>query len=286
VNISRTLRSRRTVVAGLAAAVLATMAGNVPIAAATASPVGKTVAVRDVSGVAMPTTAPAGYTQVLADDFPGYTLSSDWVAYHGQPGSDAGGWWSPTHVVVDNGEMFLKTYEDTTNYGGPSGYEPWVSGGVSSAKALKQTYGEYLVRSRLSAAAPATEVDLLWPAGGGWPPEIDFNESNDSTVQTSATLHWGPTNTQRNVQLLKNINMTAWHTWGLIWAPGQITYTIDGKVWATVSSSEVPDVPMVLDIQQQVWGCNNAEAETCPEASAPAEVDMDVAWVVAYAPAG
>lgn len=275
----------RALLAVLAAAIVAAGLGaNVPSAVATASTTGSTVAVRDVSGVVMPTTAPAGYSEVFADDFPGYTLGNDWVAYDGQPGDDAGGWWSPSHVVVDNGEMFLETYEDSANYGGTAGYEPWVSGGVSSAKALQQTYGEYLVRSRLTAAAPATEVELLWPASGVWPPEIDFNESNDSTTETSATLHWGSTDAERNVQILTGINMTEWHTWGVIWAPGQITYTVDGKVWATVTSSEVPDVPMVLDIQQQVWGCDNDEAETCPDADAPAQVNLDVAWVVAYAP--
>ncbi len=43
------------------------------------------------SGQAMPTTAPAGYRQVVADDFTGSTLGGDWHPYSGQPGTDTGG---------------------------------------------------------------------------------------------------------------------------------------------------------------------------------------------------
>ena len=64
----------------------------------------------------------------------------------------------------------------------------------------------------------------------------------------------------------------------------KVVYTLDGSVWATMDTNPVPTESMVLDLQQQVWGCANNQGETCPSAATPSEVDMDIAWVVAYAP--
>src|SRR5262245_37172500 len=57
-------------------------------------------------------------------------------------------------------------------------------------------YGTWTVRSRISSGLqnPSTKVCLLlWPDGGEWPPEIDFNESADRT-RSHQTEHYGPTN--------------------------------------------------------------------------------------------
>jgi beta-glucanase (GH16 family) len=235
------------------------------------------------SGEAMPTSSPTGERLVFADDFPGTSLDSNWTAYSGGPSGDAAGWWDPSHVEVSDGLLGLRSYEDPTHYGGPSGDPPWVEGGVSSAHGLRQTYGEYLVRSRVTSATGVTQVELLWPANGSWPPEIDFNESNGTAGFTTASLIWRTsTDPQAETQTL-DIDLTQWHTWGVIWRPGEVVYTVDGKVWATMTSPNVPSGPMVLDLQQQVWPCGG-NFEACPNSATPAEVDMEVAWVVAYAP--
>jgi len=50
------------------------------------------------------------------------------------------------------------------------------------------------------------------------------------------------------------------------------------------SGESIPDVPMDLDLQAQAWACGTTETwETCVGPSTPLEVDMDIAWVVAYA---
>jgi hypothetical protein len=220
---------------------------------------------------------------VFADDFTGSSLDSNWTAYNGEPGGDPGGWWDPSHVEVSDGMLILQTYEDPAHYGGPSSDTPWVEGGVSGFAGLQQTYGEYLVRSRVTSTTGVTEVELLWPASDSWGPEIDFNESNGTAGFTTATLHWGSgTDAQQESQTLQ-IDLTQWHTWGVIWSPGQVVYTVDGVVWATMTTPNAPSVPMVLDLQQQVWPCGG-NWEACPSSSTPAEVDMDVDWVVAYAP--
>jgi beta-glucanase (GH16 family) len=161
----------------------------------------------------------------------------------------------------------LNTWQD------PAYSDEWVTGGVCQC-GYSQTYGAYFVRSRLTGPGP-TGVELLWPVADVWPPEIDFNETGGDTTSTSATLHFGSSNSQDQQTL--SIDMTQWHTWGVIWTPTSITYTVDGRAWGTVAvSSEIPDQAMTLDLQQQTW-CGSGWA--CPTS----DQSMDVDWVAEYA---
>src|SRR5439155_3055 len=85
----------------------------------------------------------------------------------GQPGGDPGGWWDPSHVVVHDGMVELQNYQD------PILGNRWVSGGLSSASAPKQTFGKYLVRFRMDKGNGIAGIALLWPSSGGWPAESD-----------------------------------------------------------------------------------------------------------------
>jgi beta-glucanase (GH16 family) len=118
---------------------------------------------------------------------------------------------------------------------------------------------------------------LLWPTGS-WPPEIDFDETFGDTDLSTATLHYSSSNSQ--VQQTTSIDMTQWHTWGVIWTPSSVIYTVDGTVWGEVTdASEIPDQPMTLDIQQQTW-C--ASDWACPTSDQSTYVD----WVVEYTSGG
>jgi beta-glucanase (GH16 family) len=87
-------------------------------------------------------------------------------------------------------------------------------------------------------------------------------------------VHFGSSNSQ--VQRNVNVDMTQWHTWGVIWTPTSITYTVDGRVWGTVTDpSQIPSQAMTLDIDQQTW-CQSGWA--CPSAPQSELVD----WVAEY----
>jgi beta-glucanase (GH16 family) len=203
------------------------------------------------------------------NDFTGTTLPTGWGAYSGNPGGDPGAQWGLAHAVVSNGMLQLNTYQDSA-YGGE-----WVTGGVSQY-GHSQTYGAYFVRSRVTGAGP-TNVELLWPVANVWPPEIDFNETGGATIGTSATVHWGSASNQ-DQRGDNTVDMTQWHTWGVIWTPTSITYTVDGQVWGTVTvASEIPNQPMVLDLQQQTWCSSGFACPTSPES-------MLIDWVAEYAP--
>jgi hypothetical protein len=222
------------------------------------------------SGLAPPgADALAGYRRTYVNTFKGTKLPSGWGAYAGKPGGDAGAQWGVAHVVVGHGMLQLKAYQDPA-YGGE-----WVTGGVSQY-GRNQTYGAYFVRSRVTGAGP-TNVELLWPVAPVWPPEIDFNETGGAAVGTSATVHWGPGD-QTDQRSDHTVTMTQWHTWGVIWTPTSITYTVDGVVFGTVNvASEIPNQPMTLDLQQQTWCSSGFACPTSPQS-------MLIDWVAEYAP--
>ena len=222
-----------------------------------------------------------GWHQVFADDFTGTKLNtSNWYAYAGQPGGDPAGWWAPSHVVVSNCVLTLKGYHDAAAKPGV-----FVTGGIGMTDPHAQTYGTYLVRMRADKGDGISAIALLWPQANVWPPEVDFYEDGGGgRTSMSATLHCG-SNGNDTCQVQKDLtgyDFSHWHTLGVAWTPGKLVYTIDGTPWATVTDSRVPSIPMVLDLQSQSLQCS--QQTTCLDASTPTEVDMQVAWIVAYAP--
>jgi beta-glucanase (GH16 family) len=221
--------------------------------------------------------APGPWRRVFFDNFRHGLSASRWGRYSGQPGGDPGGWWAPSHVVVRHGVLNLETYRD------PRFGDRWVSGGVSSALALSQTYGKYEVRMRADGGKGISVVALLWPSGPHWPPEIDFAENGGETSTRNymtATLHYGADNSQ--VQRTLPGDFTQWHVLGVEWTPGSLVYTVDGRRWAVVRTSAVPAQRMELDLQTQGGTCGDSTAP-CPDATTPSHVNAQISWVAAYA---
>lgn len=214
---------------------------------------------------------------VFADDFNRPLDLSKWGLYEGQPGGDPGGWWDPSHVVVKKGILHLETYQDPA-WGGK-----WVSGGLSSSHAVKQTYGRYLVRFRATKGYGVSNILLLFPSADHWPPEIDFAEdggtSETGRPSMGATLHYGADNSQ--IQRSITADFTRWHVMGVEWTPGKLVYTIDGKTWGTVVSPNVPSETMEMDIQAQAGTCGD-QWTPCPNETTPPLVDLQVDWVQVY----
>lgn len=213
---------------------------------------------------------------VFFDDFTAGLQPSLWGQYSGQPGGDPGGFWAPSHVVVNQAGLNLETYRDPA-FGGR-----WVSGGVSSAPALKQTYGKYEIRLRVGRGRGIQFAALLWPVADQWPPEIDFGELGGATNNRNSiavALHYGPQDTQ--IQAGLKVNLTRWHTVGIEWLPGRLNFTMDGRRWAVIRNRNVPRQPMELDLQTQAGTCDQPWAP-CPNSQTPGYVDAQIRWVAAY----
>jgi len=220
------------------------------------------------SGLAPPTTdAIVGYHQSYATDFSGASLPAGWSKFGGAPGGDPGTAWADSQVVVGNGELQLNAAFDSKS-------NEWITGGTCDCS-QSQTYGAYFVRSRMTGPGP-TVVESLWPESG-WPPEVDFNETYGPTDTSMGTVHYGGSSNQTD-SLTVSIDMTQWHTWGVVWSPTTIYFTVDGNVWGEVdATNEIPTQNMTLDIQQQTW-CSSGFA--CPTTPQSTLVD----WVAVYSP--
>jgi glycosyl hydrolase family 16 len=250
-----------------------------PPSAAGTSPPAPQPGSAGASGVPMPVGDLPGWRQVFTDDFGGTSLDSrKWGPYTGVPDGDPGGYWDPSHIVVADDVVTLRTYRD------PGFSNRWVSGGMSSARALSQTYGKYEVRFRVDTGYGVAAILLLFPTADHWPPEIDFAENGGTTQardHMTATLHYGADDNL--IQRRVDADFTKWHTIGVEWTPGRLVYTLDGRPWATVSGPQVPSEPMELDAQAQAGTAGQASSPA-PNATTPPEVDMQIDWAVAYAP--
>lgn len=233
----------------------------------------------DPSGAPVPTGDLPGWHLTYSTDFSGTSLPSGWDAYSGQPGGDPYGYWDPANVSVSSGELHLRT----TANDDPQKPDTYSTGGVAFyGKA--QSYGMYLVRMKgdYEPGVQISNIALLWPQDNkSWPPEIDFYEDEGAKRGGfTASLHPGPNGDDCCVIRHSTGNSgTQWHTYGVTWTPTSITYTIDGRKWATVQRSDVsspgkwPDSPMTLDLQSQNLGR--------AQPSHPIET-MTVAWVAEY----
>jgi outer membrane protein OmpA-like peptidoglycan-associated protein len=216
----------------------------------------------------------AGYTPTYVQDFPGTTLPGEWTPFNGPPAGDPGGEWLPSQVTVGGGILQLTTQQSGNT---------WLSGGVSLGT-LPQEYGAYFVRSRMTGPGP-TQVELLWPTTG-WPPEVDFDETYGDTALSQATDHYDANNDTIHENLTSiggvPLDMTQWHTWGIVWTPTSLIYTVDGQEWGSVTQSgAIPNVPMTLNIQQQTW-CGVSPAWACPNPGTVSSTQVD--WVEIYTP--
>ena len=208
-----------------------------------------------------------GYTRIYCDDFRGSQLGNGWFRFSGQPGGDPGAMFEKSHVTMAAGLLQINTYRDTKG-------SSWATGGVCKC-GLKQTYGAYFVRSRITGPGDDNDL-LLWPSRHIWPPEVDFAETSGTPTQTGWYLHFGAKNRQVSNQL--HINLLRWHTWGVLWSAHSMTFTVDGHVWGRVTNpSLIPHTPMTLDLQEQTF-CQIAPMyPTKP-------VSMLVDWVAEFAP--
>ena len=219
---------------------------------------------------AMPGARP-GWKVTFADDFSGDGLDfTRWGRYEGRPGgAPPTAVWQRGNVAVQDGKLLLK---------GRKVDGKWVTAGVSMARAGSRTYGRWDIRFRIQRGNGVGYAILLYPADGGWPPEIDIAEDGGGLRgSTQATLHWGKENHQQQRRL--SADFTGWRTVSVVWEPGRLRYLLDDREWGRVEGANVPDEPMWLGLQTQQVTCVT-RYRNCPLPSETPAVDMEVDWVM------
>lgn len=208
-------------------------------------------------------------------EFSHASLSRSWTKYNGQDGCCRMTRWVPSHLVERGGVLTMRIGRDPAY-----GYK-WIAAGVSQGRSLNQTYGWWSVKFRMNRGAGTAFAMMLWPQKG-WPPEIDFAEEGPgmgaSRSLVTATLHYGSRNTMIHNGL--RVDLTKWHTMGVIWTPGMIRYRLDGHTWATVTGSQVLHQPMHLCIQTEVGP--KGKDNTMPTSHTPSPTKLQIDWVHVY----
>lgn len=224
-----------------------------------------------LAALVLPAQASAAWSLRFSGQFSHGINTSIWTEYHGQPRCCQNTLWSRSHIKVKRGILRLQNFRDAA-YGGK-----WVSAGISMGRSLNQTYGRWHVRFRMTKGRGVGMCIFLWPAHG-WPPEVDFAEESSDVggrQWETSTLHYGSSNSQIHHRV--HANFQNWHTIGVTWLPGLLRYTLDGRTWAQITGSHVPNVPMHLGIQTHVG--SNGQSGGMPDATTPSKVALQVDFV-------
>jgi beta-glucanase (GH16 family) len=247
-----------------------------------------------------PTPTPTG-SYLLDDEFNGPAGSqpgSPWTIFGG---SSPPMWGEecfvndPQHISEDGqGNLVLTA---TSNPGGvpcTNGSGPYESGGMdTSLSAFSYQYGTAEARIKV----PCQSGTGLWPAwwqdGTSWPTggEIDdleiMKDGQPTPGQDAQQTVHGPSGSG-SWQISNdyaNPSGQNWcgdfHTYGDIWSPGQIQFTVDGVVTRTIKTSDTPSggtwpfdtypERLFLDLQVGSWG-GTVDPSTLPQ-------QMLVDWV-------
>ena len=97
------------------------------------------------------------------------------------------------------------------------------------------------------------QTDTGWPYCG----ELDIAEGLQNNTQDQATIHsnipgtstdWGEGSGLTQVAPINSAKMTGgWNTYGILWKPNSISFTLNGKVWAMDTYN-----PTTKDVTQTV----------------------------------
>lgn len=263
-------------VAAAAAPAPAAPVDAAPVTAPVAAPAAPAPVLTDSpSGEAAPVGDLPGWHQTYVEDFGKAaptgsfvsTYGAHWGAYDdGWKDTSKNGTYMPSKVLsVHNGVLDYSVHSENGQH-------------LVSAPFVKQTfgqvYGRYSVRFRSDALAGYKTAFLLWPDSERWPDdgEIDFPEGNlDSSI--SGFAH-NASAAGGQVEVTTGATYAQWHTATIEWAPGKVTFALDGKVMGG-STHNVPATAMHWVLQ----------TETALDGSAPANNvagHVLIDWVALY----
>jgi beta-glucanase (GH16 family) len=156
-------------------------------------------------------------------------------------------WYLPTQDHVSDGVLSLvasPTSTSGTNAQGNDQIYPCRSGMVTTDPDFDFTYGYLQVVARIPKGRNTWPALWMLPANhAADTPEIDIMELIGSSTRQPAMAYHPVVGTPRtNVAQTADLS-AGWHTFGLNWEPGSLTWYVDGKP-VFVVTSQVPDQPM------------------------------------------
>ena len=205
--------------------------------------------------------APAGWKLVWSDEFDGKEINKtkwDYDLGSGFYNYDANQWISgwgnnelqyytrePENAFVKDGELHIRAIKESWN---GSGY---TSARLKSRKRdgselFSKKYGRFEFRAKLPTGKgvwpalwmlPQSDKYGTWASSG----EIDVMEARgQEPTKVLGTLHYGgrwPSNTEtsKTYELPEKGTIADYHVYAVEWTPGEISWSVDGKVFSTLS---------------------------------------------------
>ena len=238
------------------------------------------------------TTPPTSSVLAFDDEFDAGALdTTQWVAMN-RPGDSSNmeqQYYLPTNVAVSNGSLNITSKADTsvTGYSYTSGMVQW--------KSFNFTYGTMEFQAKLAGGqGPWPAVWLLgsncqqtnvnspdnippcnWPQPGS--DEINIIETfNGNPTMINQQIHSGSFNTGCTASTADaSANL---HTYSLIWAPGSLTWKIDGVTTCNITSG-VPSTPMFLLVDTAMGGVGGG---TINDSTLPQTLSLDYVRVTLF----
>lgn len=159
-------------------------------------------------------------------------------------------WYLPSQDQVSGGVLHMvataSPAQGWTRTGGSKVY-PYRSGMVTTFSSFQFTYGYVQVVAKLPGGTGTWPALWLLPETEAWPPEIDIMENWGTASSFRATLHWatGSSDKQLGQTIATPANLTTgYHTYGLLWQPGSLTWYFDGTAVFSITGGNVPSQPM------------------------------------------
>jgi beta-glucanase (GH16 family) len=221
------------------------------------------------------------------DDFTGPALDPAWVALdrHGDYSNNEQQCYRPANVTVAGGNLVIVSRAETMSCGDAvHAASTWnYTSGMVQWKSLEFTYGTVECRARMAGGKGTWPAIWLlgadcessnigsadnvgtcnWPAAGS--DEIDITEIKDSdpTVVHQNVIS-GNSGFQSCTPTVSDVSRN-WHVYQLVWAPGSLTWKVDGATTCTKTSS-IPSHPMFLMVNTAMGGSGGTiDASTLPE---------------------
>lgn len=181
-------------------------------------------------------------------------------------------WYEAANVAQRDGSLVL-TATPRSAHG-----RNYTSGMIQSNGNFDFTYGVIEVRAKVPAGSGTWPAVWLVPANQSWPPEIDVMEYwGAQPDQVRVSLHYGSTDQVED----RVVNSTAfadqWHTYAVDWAPGSISWYIDGQLVYRVDRS-------VSELMYPIVNLAVADPPTPAASTFPASFEVD--WIRIYQQSG
>ncbi|MFO1417415.1 MAG: family 16 glycosylhydrolase [Methylotetracoccus sp.] len=239
-----------------------------------------------------PTEASAGWKMTFNDEFSGSAVdTTKWAFTDGWGNQTFVGLgtvqcWVPEAASVANGVLTLTAKPQTFTFCRPMtnpSQLKYASGMISSHKSFSQAYGYFEMRAKEPRGKGLWSDFWMLSDKLVWPPETNIVEyiGNTNTISYHS-FHWrdpGTSEPMTSTTPVTNADLSAdFHTFGVDWQPGLLTYYVDGLKRAEYKSDKINSDAMYMLVTLAVGG----NWAGLPDATTTFPAKMEIDYIRAY----